>query len=206
MSHTAALLAKYPIISDQITKPALSVLLSQLEAIISKGTHGAAVEFGCYVGTTSLFMRRLLDVYQDERAFHVYDSFAGLPPKTAQDASVAGDDFQAGELTVSKKQFIAEFGKARLRTPIIHKQWFDQLCPADVPDNIAFAFLDGDFYNSIYDSLKLVWPRMTTGSIVCFDDYGREALPGVKRAIHDYFQGNVPAIQISHNIGVILKP
>jgi O-methyltransferase len=55
------------------------------------------MEFGCYVGTTSLFIRRLLDqTGEGTRPFHVYDSFEGLPPKTQADASAAGADWQAG--------------------------------------------------------------------------------------------------------------
>lgn len=134
---------------------------------------------------------------------HVYDSFEGLPPKAPQDSTPVGDDFKAGELSVSKKQLVAEFKKARLQVPVIHKGWFSDLEPADVPKQIAFAFLDGDFYDSIRDSLKLVWPRMQPGGVICFDDYKRDALPGVDRAIHDFFQGNVPAMQVAHNIGIL---
>ena len=36
----------------------------------------------------------------------------------------------------------------------MHKGWFDQLSDREVPEQIAFAFLDGDFYSSIIDSLR----------------------------------------------------
>lgn len=201
------LLAKYPIISDQITKPSLLVVLSQLASTLQADVDGAVVEFGCYKGTTSLFIRRLLDQLDTagQRGFHVYDSFQGLPAKTAQDGSAVGDDFQAGELCVSKKQLLSEFTRAHLRPPVIHKAWFDQLTDREVPPRIAFAFLDGDFYDSILSSLQLVWPRLTPGAVICFDDYQREALPGVDRAVRDYFQGQPPQVSTSYNIGVLHK-
>lgn len=201
------LLARHPIISDQIKKPALTVVLTQLERVLIGNVPGDIVEFGCYIGTTSLFLRRLLDAYPEvSRQLHAYDSFAGLPPKAAQDNSPVGADFKAGELSVSRKQLLTEFAKARLQAPVVHKGWFNQLQDKDMPQHIAFAFLDGDFYDSILDSLKLVWPRLQPGGIICFDDYQREALPGVTRAVRDFFQGSPPAIITSQNIGTLVKP
>jgi len=144
------LLAKYPIISNQIDAQGLGVVLSQLENVLAAGVDGAVVELGCYRGSTSLFIRRVLDAAgQLDRPFHVYDSFAGLPPKTIQDASGAGSDFVAGELSVSKRDFLHEFKHASLKPPRVHKRWFSHLTPEDLPEPIAFAFLDGDFYQSI---------------------------------------------------------
>ena len=87
MNKTDQLLAKYPIISDQVDAKELRVLLRELEKALRSGTTGNIVEFGCYVGTTSLFIRRLLDAYRFAGEFHVYDSFAGLPEITALLAS-----------------------------------------------------------------------------------------------------------------------
>jgi len=200
---TPELLGKYPLISDQVSKDQLRVILTELEKVLP-GLDGAIVEFGCYIGTTSLFIRRLLDTYNDTREFHVYDSFAGLPPKTTQDESRAGDQFQAGELAVSKKQFLQQFQKACLRPPIVHKGWFSNLAGDDVPPKIAFAFLDGDFYESIRDSLRLVLPRMQQGGVIVVDDYAREALPGAAKAVHELVsptqKGN---IRVAHNLAII---
>jgi O-methyltransferase len=196
----------YKIISDQVGQGELGVVWRELEKVLAAKVSGDVVEFGCYAGTTSLFIRRLLDEKgeSDTRAFHVYDSFEGLPPKSAADESAAGADFQAGKLAVSKKEFLREFRAANLQPPIVHKGWFNQLADADVPDRIAFAFLDGDFYDSIMDSLKLVWPRLAQGGAVLVDDYGREALPGAERAVRDFFGGQ-RAARYEHNVAIICR-
>ena len=198
--NSTTLLTKYPLISDQVNKDQLAVILSELEKVLPK-LDGAVVEFGCYIGTTSLFIRRLLDALDDSREFHVYDSFVGLPPKTAADESRAGDQFQAGELAVSKKQFLQQFQKTGLRPPVIHKGWFKDLTPADIPDQVAFAFLDGDFYESIRDSLKLVLPHMQRGGTIIVDDYAREALPGAAKAVHELL--STQAVHTQHNLGIV---
>jgi O-methyltransferase len=197
------LLGHYPIISDQISKPALAIVLRELETALEQGTAGDIVEFGCYIGTTTLFMRRLLDAYTSDKLLFAYDSFEGLPEKIAQDASGVGEQFQAGELRVSKKDFLREFQKANLRPPITHKAWFKDLRPDQLPEQISFAFLDGDFYDSIMDSLKLVWPRLATGGVITIDDYGRDALPGPERAVRDFFHGRSVQLHHEHNIAII---
>lgn len=200
------LLAKHPLISDQVNKAQVEVILRELTRVIDSGLAGDIVEFGCYVGTTSLFIRRLLDALGEsaQRSFDVYDSFAGLPAKSAQDASVTGEQFVPGELAASKKQFMLEFHKARLRPPIVHKGWFADLTEEDVPNKIAFAFLDGDFYDSIRDSLQLVVPRTQAGGTIVIDDYAREALPGAARAAHEFFSPE--SVQTTHNLGIIHLP
>lgn len=199
------LIAKYPLISDQISLTELSVVLRELERVLQSGTEGAVVEFGCYSGTTSLFIRRLLDSYNDSREFHVYDSFAGLPPKTTHDQNAAGLDFAAGELAVSKRQFLKNFERASLRAPITHKAWFSELGAQDVPAKIGFAFLDGDFYDSIHESLALTWPRMAHDGVVLVHDYNRETLPGVARSVTDFLrtQPRQAHLQVEAHIGIL---
>ena len=194
-------------ISEQVSREQIQTILTELERVLETQTTGAVVEFGCYIGTTSLYIERLLSLHHDERPFHVYDSFAGLPAKTNPDASPAGEQFQAGELSVTKKQFIHEFQKAKLRLPTIHKSWFSELTDHDLPESIAFAFLDGDFYESIRDSLVLVLPRMTAGSTLVIDDYAREALPGVAKAVAAVVPRALrDTIRTVHNQAVIRLP
>ena len=202
-----ALLTKYPIISDQINRAAMGVVLRELELILNKGVEGGIAEFGCYIGTTSVFIRRVLDSagQSGDRRFYVYDSFAGLPEKTVADSSTAGTEFKGGELTVSKKQFLNTFQKARLVAPITYKAWFKDLTDAQLPDKLAYAFLDGDFYESIIDSLELVWPRLTVGGTITIDDYERAALPGVTKAVSDFFKGKRISLHHEHGIAIIKK-
>lgn len=199
-----SLLDKYPIISDQVVREQLQVILAELGNVLTQGIGGDIVEFGCYIGTTSLFIQRLLQERHENRSFHVYDSFEGLPEKTEQDMSRAGEQFTASELAVSKKQFIREFQKANLPLPVIHKGWFSDLSENDVPAQIAFAFLDGDFYTSIKTSLRLVLPRMQPGGVIIIDDYAREALPGPLKAVQESLPEHLKAhIRTAHNMGIM---
>lgn len=178
------LLNKYPIISDQITKRELEIILTELQSILGNGVEGDIVEFGCYEGTTSLFLQRMLT--ESSKVLHVYDSFEGLPEKTDEDISPIGLQFTAGKLNASKKNFINNFKKASLPLPIIHKNWFKNFRTQDLPNTVALAFLDGDFYESINDSIRLIEPSLKQDSVVIIDDYDNEALPGAKLAVDEW--------------------
>ena len=119
----------------------------------------------------------------------IYDSFEGLPEKSDCDESVLGVDFKGGELFVTKREVKERFLRAGLPVPVIKKGWFAELTEADLPERIAFAFLDGDFYESIRDSLRLVTGRMVDGGILVVHDYTNPALPGVKRAVDEWGVG-----------------
>lgn len=199
------LLQRFPIVTDQMEREELRVILRELEQVLRAGVDGAIVEFGCYQGTTALFVQRLLDSLKYSRELHVYDSFAGLPDKTATDASPAGHQFVPGSLSASKSQLITHFKKAGLKVPRIHKAWFSDVSPSDVPDSIALAFCDGDYYDSIRDSLRLVWPKLAAGGVVIVDDYSNEALPGARRAVHDFFQGQNVTIKNEASLAIIKK-
>lgn len=200
------LLKKYPIISDQIEKSELQVILNNLEKVLLDKVNGDVVELGCYAGTTSLFISRILKLKGSGKMFHVYDSFEGLPEKSASDSSPAGMQFKAGELSVSKKQFIDNYKKANLGIPAIHKNWFNNLTSADIPGAICFAFLDGDYYNSIKDSLNLIEGKLQGGAIVIVDDYQNEALPGAKKATDEWIKRKGYSIRAEKSLAIISVP
>lgn len=197
------LIAKYPLISDQVTKAELDVVLGYSEK--AKKLEGNFVELGCYTGTTSLFLSRVL--LNTDKQLWVYDSFEGLPEKTVHDASPAGFAFKKGELYASKKHFISNYKKAGLPLPVITKAWFKDLSANNIPNKIAFAFLDGDYYESIYDSLNLIKNNLVKDCYVLIHDYGRTTLPGPKKALNQFLaeNNNFKLIATKQHIAVISK-
>lgn len=196
----------YPLVSDQMDYDEISVIVRLLERALAKGIAGDVVELGCFTGTTALFIQRVLLQRRENRTFHVYDSFAGLPDKTNEDNSPAGEQFKGGELAASKQQLITHFRHARLPVPVIHKGWFADLTPADMPDRIAFAFLDGDFYGSIRDSFNAIQAQLSPGAIICVDDYQSEALPGARRATDAWAKARKLEVRSEKSLGIIIMP
>lgn len=189
------------IIPDQISQAEIAVILRELSVALK--SEGDVVELGCYAGQTSIDLAKTLrdfsarfadenaDKNSDEKKkLWLYDSFEGLPEKSVQDVSVLGEDFKTGELFVAKADVVRRFKSANLPMPNIKKAWFADLTASDLPDKICFAFLDGDYYESIRDSFKLIEKKMTNGGVIIVDDYDNDALPGAKKAVDEWLAKN----------------
>jgi O-methyltransferase len=175
----------------------LAVLKEELESVAAAGTPGPVVEIGCYRGAMALWMRAVLDaVGEGDRLIHVYDSFRGLPEPGLHDIA----ELPMGELVASADEVIANHVRWDKRAPIIHAGWFADTLPTGLPEPIAFAYLDGDLYESILTSLKYSVPRLAPGAVLVVDDYADTAVnpkawtgaPGVKKACDDYFGSPSP--------------
>lgn len=194
--------------NDQVTPAETSEILQLAEVCLS--VSGDYVELGCYRGDTSVLLGKMLQKstknyeYPVEnlcKTLWIYDSFAGLPEKTTEDSSGAGQNFQKGELLVTKREVVEKLRKHGLKITnypdptassiIIKKAWFDDLQSTDLPDRIAFAFLDGDLYASIKTSLQLVIPRLTDQGIIIVHDYNNPELPGSARAVDEFLRNHL---------------
>jgi O-methyltransferase len=162
---------------DQIVIHALEVIENQIE--------GDFVEFGCYVGESSKYLRKTLDETNSNKDLYVYDSFEGLPPLSKHEE---GMGWRPGTLNTTEDILIKNFRDNGLKPPYTCKGWFKDVPDYRIPDKICFAFLDGDFYDSIYDSLTKIYDKVQEGGYILFHDYERNDLPGVRAAIEDFLR------------------
>lgn len=189
------------LLSDQVSEAEIAIILRELNRVLANNVAGDVVELGCYVGTASVHLASALA--GSDRKLYLYDSFEGLPKKTSEDASPAGEQFQPGELLATKKQLVQNLKKANVPMPRIKKAWFGKLAPSDLPSEIAFAFLDGDYYQSILDSLKLVWPKLAPGAVIIIDDYASEALPGVANAVDPWLAAHPATLAVEQSLAIL---
>ena len=180
-------------------------LVSYLIDAIENNIEGDVVEFGCYVGESSKYlMKTLVETHSSKRLF-VYDSFQGLPPLSKWED---GTGWKAGTLKSTEEILVSNFTQNELPIPIIHKDWFKDVPDYKIPEKISFAFLDGDFYDSIYDSLNKVFDKVSDGGYICFHDYQRIDLPGVRAAIEDVFKErgiDYSVVEVCEQLGVYKK-
>lgn len=182
---------------SQVSAKETEILLGLLKQSLIAGIAGDVVELGCYRGDTSIIFQRELQNFTKLpggviKNIWLYDSFAGLPEKTREDNSAAGDQFKSGELFVTKREVIEKFKRQNLPLPKIKKAFFEDLNPeSDLPEKISFAFLDGDLYASIKTSLALIESKMQPGSIIVVHDYNNPELPGSARATDEWLKTHV---------------
>ena len=184
---------KQPAAVSQVSSAETAILISLLQQVLTKNIAGDVVELGCYKGDTSVLFQRELQI--TDKTLWLYDSFAGLPEKTREDSSAAGDQFKSGELFVTKREVIEKFKRQNLPLPKIKKAFFEDLDPTnDLPEKICFAFLDGDLYTSIKTSLSLIESKMQSGSIIVVHDYNNPELPGSARATDEWIKSHAAKV------------
>lgn len=188
--------------NDQVTREETTEILHLAERCLA--AEGDFVELGCYKGDTSILLGKILK--ESPKKLWAFDSFAGLPEKTREDSSGAGDNFKAGELFVTKREVIDKIRKHGLKNIIVKKAWFSDLTEQDLPAQISFAFCDGDLYSSIKTSLKLVVPRLSAQGIIIVHDYNNPELPGSARAVDEFLRAHPEyKLQVRHSLAIIKK-
>jgi len=183
----------FPIISGMMGKNQIYGVLFFIKQVIDNNIEGDIVELGCNVGTTSIFIKKFLEVYGSDKKYHVYDSWEGLPKKVKEDHSRTSMQFSEGSCKTSLDIFKRVFGHFNLELPIIHTGWFKEIPDDEYPEKICLAFYDGDFYTSITDSFNKTFDKVQTDGIILIDDIGGSSLedhplPGSERAVIDFLK------------------
>ena len=189
MNDLDDLLSSHEMIGTMVTRDGVRAILHRLDSAL--GLEGDVVEMGCCAGTTSLWITRLLIMRNSKKKFFVYDTFEGLPDPGTEDLGTPRP-FKRGEAFGSRMALIKNFVAASLPLPEITQGEFTLVPLNKYPQKICFAFLDGDLYQSILDSLEIIVPRLVSQGVVMIHDLHFERTPGVKKACYEYFKRPLP--------------
>ena len=55
---------------------------------------------------------------------------------------------------------------------------------------LALVFCDADTYGPTAAALVILWPLLSPGGLIVFDEYGQEAWPGETKAVDDFLTAN----------------
>ncbi|GAA2764840.1 hypothetical protein GCM10010103_38810 [Streptomyces paradoxus] len=152
--------------------------------------EGDIVEMGVAQGATSALLAN--EILNTRRHLWLYDSFRGLSRPTTEDRLI--DDIEnrgsmdGYESTMAfpqqpVKQRLASLGFPPGRTHIV--AGFITPDVRDLPDLVAFGYLDFDLYKPILTGLRLLGPRTRPGSVLMVDDYGYFS-SGPEQAVRDF--------------------
>jgi O-methyltransferase len=183
---TEKLITQYPVPIFSSSPSKMYHVLKELETILLSGIEGDIVELGCETGQTSIYIRRMLDAYDEKRNYHIYDSWEGVPELNQFDQ--CEQPFKKGDCKSGLSVFKERFKENNLSMPIIHTGWFGNIPDDEYPNKIAFAFFDGDLYTSIIDSFNKVYHKLVPKARVIIDDYKWFRLPGVEKACNDFLK------------------
>jgi O-methyltransferase len=126
-----------------------------------------------------------------DRRLYVADSFAGLPKPDPSRYPVDRQDttYQEAFLAVSQETVMDNFRKYDLLDDrvVFLKGWFKDTLPHAPIEKLAVMRLDGDLYQSTWEALTWLYPKLSAGGYCIIDDY---ALAPCRQAVDDFRRQN----------------
>lgn len=135
------------------------------------------------------------------RTLYLYDTYSGMTEPTERDVNLHG--------TIAKERWkelerdthnewdyaSLEEVKANMESTgypagklVFVKGRVEETIPMTMPDKIALLRLDTDWYESTMHELTHLYPRLVSGGVVIFDDYGH--WQGAREAVDEYFEAH----------------
>ena len=151
------------------------ILYSEM-CMISR-VEGDFAEIGVFRGNTSQMMRLVFP----ERKLHCYDTFCGI---MGADSSI--DHHKNGEFTASLSDVKARVGTEGVE---YHAGFFPESFK-EQDTKFAFVHCDLDTYFGTKAALATIFPLLSPGGTLLFDDYRWVACPGVEKAILEWLEIN----------------
>jgi len=189
--------------------------------VLGRGTPGDLIETGVWRGGSTIFMRGVLKAHGvTDRSVWVADSFEGFPSTEQQGASARSftspqladmRGYQTRELAPAVRASLDELSEGISyedvrdrfdRYGLLDEQvrflrgWFRDTLPSAPIERLAVLRLDGDLYDSTYDALDALYPRLSVGGFAIVDDYG--VFVECRQAVHDYLGTTGTEADIRH--------
>ncbi|WP_113651829.1 TylF/MycF/NovP-related O-methyltransferase [Pedobacter namyangjuensis] len=158
-----------------------------LNRVIDTKVRGEIIEFGTFTGYCALLFQNVIEQSKSGKELHLYDSFETQFMETGNIQDI----------------LIANFKKAKLQVPIMHKGYFQDTLPTQLPDEVAFVHMDCGFGGDKFEHrdillfcLNQVYPKLSKGAICVLMDYmgaegiegGYDVNPGAKLAADEFLK------------------
>jgi O-methyltransferase len=165
-----------------------------VQAVIDDDVPGDLIEAGVWRGGACIFMKANLLARGDaDRIVWVADSFEGLPaPNASLYPADTGDDLHTRSgLSVGADQVRHNFERYGVLDDRVKflVGWFKETLPAAPIGALSLMRLDGDMYESTWQAIEALYPKLSPGGFCVVDDFGsHQAQAGL--AVHDYRKAN----------------
>ena len=155
-------------------------------AVQSIAVKGDFWECGVYKGGTAAMLAEILKQNSGNgtKRLHLFDTFRGMPETDpTKDLHIEGDF--ADTSIESVKAYVGHTSLVEYLQGLI-PETFQSLKNT----HIAFAHIDVDIYRSIMDCCSFIYPRLSVGGFMVFDDYGFPTCPGARTAVDEFFKNS----------------
>jgi asparagine synthase (glutamine-hydrolysing) len=189
------------VVADHLTyldRAKIELLEDCLAEMQRRRVPGDLLEMGIALGGSAIVLANQM---KGRRNFHGYDVFAMIPPPSEADpppvheryrtivegrSEGIGGDVYYGYLDDLYERVVASF--ARHGRPVdgkrvqLHRGLFEETLHPDRP--VALAHVDCDWYEPVRLCIERIWPRLSPGGLMVFDDYNDYG--GCTRAVDEF--------------------
>lgn len=181
------------------TDQSITQNIEAVNYIIKNNIPGAIVECGVWQGgSIAATLHRLFEHGDTSRQAYLFDTFNGMTKPTSVDirgdGKIATERYEQGEWCYAPLNVVKT-----VMSKIPYPQENINYVVGDVCETlphdtgpISILRLDTDFYESTKCELEYLFPLVSPGGVVIFDDYGPWA--GCKKAVDEY----LPNAEIKH--------
>jgi O-methyltransferase len=164
---------------------------------------GAILEVGVWRGGTGALLAARAAGLGIVDPVYLCDTWSGVVKTGAVDTY-----YRDGKHDNASRETVAELVRAMALQNV---ELLQGVFPEDTADQVAddtfrLCHCDVDVYRSAKDVFDWVWPRLSSGGIVVFDDYGFPACPGVTKFVDE--QRLLDDRLVLHNLnghGIVVK-
>lgn len=164
-----------------VDKPRCFMLYQVLQHALS--VSGDMAEVGVYKGGTARLLGLVAQKKGSNKEISIFDTFSGMPVTDPTKDMHREGDF-SDVVLAQVKTLLADLPNVK-----IYPGFFPESAGAIEQKTFSFVHVDVDIYQSVLDCCKFFYPRLRSGGVMVFDDYGFRSCPGAKMAVDEFFSG-----------------
>jgi O-methyltransferase len=168
-------------------------LLQMAQHVLDNNLDGEFVECGCWRGHSAYCIAKLISNQKSNRKLLIFDSFEGLSERTHHDTT----RFNLSKKELEYERKLLSCSEDKVRNVLkdfdfirYYKGWIPTRFDAIINTKISFLHIDVDLYQPIKDTLEHLYPKIVTGGVIVFDDYGHSSFDGAKKAVDEFLKEN----------------
>ena len=186
-----------PILCESKNVARLSHFYDLLEKV--RKVDGNIVECGVGWGRSLFMFCVLSNSFNKDRYIWGFDSFQGFSEPSSSDrqdiARIRKGHYKTSQAGVLR--YLVNSGVTQdfinNKVKLIGGFFCDTLNRYD-GKSIALLHLDVDLYNSYKECLEVLYPKVTKGGVIVFDEYQSDTYIGARKAIDEFFLGKTERI------------
>jgi O-methyltransferase len=161
---------------------------------------GDFIECGVFRGGTALLLARTIP--KGAKKLWLFDSFEGL----SEASQKKGDFYRQGDFSQTSFEAVTDLLSPFANQVTLRKGWIPASFAGLEQLQFSFAHIDVDIYDPALACCEFVYPRLVSGGVMMFDDYGYPACRGERNAVDEYFSDkSQPVIVLPSGQALVIK-